>query len=46
MQFIGGCFIRDDAIGWVNWVIKDKVYLAKRKIIFDVRKKVLKISCL
>ena len=48
-QFIGGFFLRDDVIrwgGWVSWVNKNKVYLEKRKIIFDVIKKGLKINFL
>ena len=48
MHYIGGCFIRNNAIrklGLVSWVMK-KGYLEKRKIINAVIKKGLKMSCL
>ena len=45
MQFIGGHFIRDDAIRWIGELgLNNKVYYEKRKIIFDVIEKRLKIS--
>ena len=47
MQFIGGYFIRDDAIRCVvTWVMKNRVYFEKKKIFHDVIMKGLKISFL